>query len=1032
MRKRLLFIIILILIIPLFYMLILTKEKTNIKNISEPEKNEIQQFSGTWAEVEGAKYGYYYDFNVMGIKISEVVLYDDEVIIPETIGNYTVKGIDNRAFINNTYIKSVTIPKTVEYIGESAFEGCTNLTKVKFKDIQDSQLFRIDDNAFKDCINLKSIVLPKNLVFINEYVFEGCSNLRSVIYNHREETSSKAFFKTNSSDLYLIYYNDVDGYRGEYSYLDDPLLFVRTEEITESDLITINKDGLYASIEIGRVLENADPNNTLGFTLKYKTNNDEEIPCDNNKRVRIDDDLKVLTANLYLNGEIFASAYLLNFDLQAPYISNPNEGKWTNKPFRLILSSGENEEYIDHYEYKYSGSDWIKYGQLLKVEDGVQTTNFELERNEYVYIRAVDITGRISPERNTMIQIDTTEPETPTIQNPNNQKWVNEIYSINLKSKDNLSGLDHFEYGYMNKETNEIDWHPYNQLGDNVTSMDTTPFQHDRQEAVYIKAVDKAGNESKASTTEIWLDKIQPKISKITLTTDNKITITANDPKDKDTNTHSNIAGFIVTETNEQPSITSNSWKNLNITVDSAINFTTEETFENGKKYYVWLKDNAGNISLPAQIKIKTSIEPPKPKEGLEYSGQEQTGVEEGEGYTVTNGKATNANVGDDVYIATIELKDKTNTEWSTGGTENITIPWRIERAKTAEVSAENKQYTGNEITGVTGQNVTLTGTTKENKVGEYTATATPASNYAWEDGTTTERTLTWKIYYKVTYQKETNVTRIEKNGNEIEQEEITGRQLILPEIIVPEGYTGKWYNGDNLIGAPGAEYTIDNNITLTAKAEANTYTVNFDSNGGSQASPTSITKKYGETIGTLPTTTKDGDIFKGWWTAQTGGEQITADTTMPLNGATYYAHWEKESDEEYINFGNYEEDGNSNYIEKIPVNTSYQTLKNNIQTNMQIRINNKENTDLIKTGDKLIVTGNNTETIYTLIVTGDTNKDGKADIHDIFAINKHRRGKVLLQNESLKAGDVTGDGKADIHDIFKINKFRRGKISSL
>ena len=68
----------------------------------------------------------------------------------------------------------------------------------------------------------------------------------------------------------------------------------------------------------------------------------------------------------------------------------------------------------------------------------------------------------------------------------------------------------------------------------------------------------------------------------------------------------------------------------------------------------------------------------------------------------------------------------------------------------------------------------------------------------------------------------------------------------------------------------------------------------------------------------------------------------------------------------------------------------------------------------------------------YTIIVTGDANGDGQADIRDILAINKHRLNKASLTAEYLQASDVNEDGKTDIKDILQINKFRLGKIQTL
>jgi hypothetical protein len=68
----------------------------------------------------------------------------------------------------------------------------------------------------------------------------------------------------------------------------------------------------------------------------------------------------------------------------------------------------------------------------------------------------------------------------------------------------------------------------------------------------------------------------------------------------------------------------------------------------------------------------------------------------------------------------------------------------------------------------------------------------------------------------------------------------------------------------------------------------------------------------------------------------------------------------------------------------------------------------------------------------YTIVVSGDTNGDGQAELKDILAINKHRLNKVKLTGEYLLAGDVNGDGEVNLRDILQINKYRLGKINNL
>lgn len=69
--------------------------------------------------------------------------------------------------------------------------------------------------------------------------------------------------------------------------------------------------------------------------------------------------------------------------------------------------------------------------------------------------------------------------------------------------------------------------------------------------------------------------------------------------------------------------------------------------------------------------------------------------------------------------------------------------------------------------------------------------------------------------------------------------------------------------------------------------------TVTFDKNGGDSVSPSSKTVTLNETYGSLPTPTRTGYTFEGWYTASTGGTEVTKDTKVVKNeNHTLYAHW--------------------------------------------------------------------------------------------------------------------------------------------
>ena len=106
-------------------------------------------------------------------------------------------------------------------------------------------------------------------------------------------------------------------------------------------------------------------------------------------------------------------------------------------------------------------------------------------------------------------------------------------------------------------------------------------------------------------------------------------------------------------------------------------------------------------------------------------------------------------------------------------------------------------------------------------------------------------------------------------------------------------GYTFQgWYTAkDGGVKATSTTTMGAANATLYAHWTINTYTLAFDGNGGS-VSPQSRGVAYGEKYGELPTATRSGYSFLGWYTARSDGEQVTKDNVMGATDTTVYAHW--------------------------------------------------------------------------------------------------------------------------------------------
>lgn len=124
------------------------------------------------------------------------------------------------------------------------------------------------------------------------------------------------------------------------------------------------------------------------------------------------------------------------------------------------------------------------------------------------------------------------------------------------------------------------------------------------------------------------------------------------------------------------------------------------------------------------------------------------------------------------------------------------------------------------------------------------------------------------------------------------------GESLKLPSNPTRENYTfAGWYNGETNIEA---DYKVTGDLTLTAKWNANTYTVKFEANGGNGTITDQVFTYDVEQALTANTFTREGYTFAGWATSADGNvtyadEQKVSNLTAVANGeVTLYAVWKE------------------------------------------------------------------------------------------------------------------------------------------
>lgn len=154
-------------------------------------------------------------------------LYSGDLIIPQNPEfrghQLTVVGIEDCAFYMCSGLISISIPATVETIGELAFYGCKNLTKVSgpinasigmgafagctsLRDINLGKCTRISPQAFDSCKSLASVIIPASVKIIEEEAFANCGNLSKVEIKNGSTTLSikkNIFNGSPIKDLYI-------------------------------------------------------------------------------------------------------------------------------------------------------------------------------------------------------------------------------------------------------------------------------------------------------------------------------------------------------------------------------------------------------------------------------------------------------------------------------------------------------------------------------------------------------------------------------------------------------------------------------------------------------------------------------------------------------------------------------------------------------------------------------------------------------------------------------------------------------------
>lgn len=110
--------------------------------------------------------------------------------LEKVIFNENISVIKERVFHNCSALKDITLPSTLTELGEETFDGCSSLTYLEIP----KGVPALNIGLFRDCIALKSVKLNEGLEYIYSYAFENCTSLGIIeIPQTLQEISSMAF-----------------------------------------------------------------------------------------------------------------------------------------------------------------------------------------------------------------------------------------------------------------------------------------------------------------------------------------------------------------------------------------------------------------------------------------------------------------------------------------------------------------------------------------------------------------------------------------------------------------------------------------------------------------------------------------------------------------------------------------------------------------------------------------------------------------------------------------------------------------------
>ncbi|MDE5860894.1 MAG: leucine-rich repeat protein, partial [Ruminococcus sp.] len=197
---------------------------------------------------------------------------DENLVIPEHIGEYTVTAIKNDLFKDNQSIKNVTLPDTINYIGAEVFSN-SSLVSINIPE----SLHVIPSDTFSNCSALETVVFHENIALISDTAFENTSieiplELQDKVTDEYMYDADVALEFSNDEWRYWVCYQDMYIFLREYIGNSTEIVIPASIDgipVADIEPFEYNPDGFFGknikSVYFPETMVNPRVWDTLGF-----------------------------------------------------------------------------------------------------------------------------------------------------------------------------------------------------------------------------------------------------------------------------------------------------------------------------------------------------------------------------------------------------------------------------------------------------------------------------------------------------------------------------------------------------------------------------------------------------------------------------------------------------------------------------------------------------------------------------------------------------------------------------------------------